>query len=355
MAFTRRDALKTTAGLLAAASPYLARPAWAQSSTLRLWLQSQWWDPSFTANFEKVSGVRVQQSNSTNVISFSKLQAGNGKDVDVVQMVDSFVRPLAAQKLIQPLDLDQVPNVKALYPQFANMKSVMGDDGKVYGVPFVWGYDALLYNADHVAQTDTWKSLFDDRYKGKIAMRDDPWYGLATGALAMGKKNTFAMSKGELQEVKTWLISKKPMIRTLWTSLSEVVNLTKSQDIWISPGWLPIYWVLARQEKVNVRYPIPVEGAPGFVQTFIIPRESTQAAAAHKFINWMLSDAWAAPIAIDKGYYSTTTLALPKIPEDVRKALGYDQIDKQMSRLIWTTTPSNLQEWTEAWTEFKAA
>jgi spermidine/putrescine-binding protein len=328
----------------------------AQTTNLRLWLQAQWWDPKYADACEKTTGVRVQNTTTpNNPTTFSKLQAGGGKDVDVVQISNAFVTPLANQGLLQPINLDLVPNARHLFAPFAKPDYVMGDDGKQYGVPFVWGYDSLLYNADHVSETDTFKSLFDDKYRGKIGLRDDAYYSMAVAATAMGVRDPFAMSRAELNEVKTFLVSKKPLIRTLWSSFSEVVNLMKSRDMWLTQGWLPMYWVLSRSEKMNVKYPIPREGAPGWVGIFIIPRETRQVEAAHKFINWMLSDEWGAPIAIDKGYYSSTRLALPKLPEDIKALLGYDQIEQQMQRLIWTKFPANLQEWTEAWTEFKAA
>ena len=102
--------------------------------------------------------------------------------------------------------------------------------------------------------------LFDERYKGKIGLRDDPYYKHLVAALAMGKKNAFRLDSAELKEVKEFLIAKKPIFRTLWQSFSDVVNLMKSGDMWATQGWLPMYWVLKRQEGVNVRYPVPQEG-----------------------------------------------------------------------------------------------
>jgi spermidine/putrescine transport system substrate-binding protein len=249
----------------------------------------------------------------------------------------------------------QIPNAKSLYPDFAHPDYAMGKDGKQYGVPFVWGYDSLLYNADEVSDADSFGVLYSEKYKGHIGLRDDAYFGLSTAALYLGKKQPFALEGEDLQEVKKFLISKKPIFRTFWSSFADAVTLMKNKDIWATAGWLPIYWVLKRTEHMNVRYPVPKEGAPGWNACFVITKDARSVEAVHKYINWMLSAAWAAPIARDKGYYSTSMLGVPELAPDVKQALNYDHLDEQMKLLKWASFPKNLQDWTEAWTEFKAA
>jgi spermidine/putrescine transport system substrate-binding protein len=323
---------------------------------IRLWLQSQWWTDEYAAACEKAIGVRIQNTTTANnPTTFSKLMAGGGRDVDVVQIAGPFIPPMADQGVLQPIDMSKIPNAKALYPDFAKPEYAFGKDGKQYGVPFVWGYDSLLYNADKVAQSDSFGVLFDEKYKGHIGLRDDAFFGLSTAALYLGKDKPFALEAKDLQDVKKFLISKKPIIRTFWSSFADVTTLMKNGDIWATAGWLPIYWVLKQTEKMNVRYPVPKEGAPGWVACMVIPKETKSVEAAHRYINWMLSADWAMPIARDKGYYSTGSLGVPSLPAEIKQALNYDELDALMKRLKWSGFPPNLQDWTEAWTEFKAA
>jgi spermidine/putrescine-binding protein len=323
---------------------------------LRLWLQSQWWSDEYAAACEKAIGVRIQNTTTANnPTTFSKLIAGGGRDVDVVQIAGPFIPPMADQGILQPIDMSQIPNAKALYPDFAKPEYVFGKDGKQYGVPFVWGYDSLLYNADKIGQSDSLGVLFDDKYKGHIGLRDDAFFGLSTAALFLGKDKPFALEAKDLQEVKKFLISKKPIFRTFWSSFADVTTLMKNGDIWATAGWLPIYWVLKQTEKMNVRYPVPKEGAPGWVACMVIPKETKSVEAVHRYINWMLSADWAMPIARDKGYYSTGSLGVSGLPADIKQALNYGEVDGLMKRLKWSGFPPNLADWTEAWTEFKAA
>jgi spermidine/putrescine-binding protein len=355
----RRDFLSATAsvGLAAGVTGAGLWPFSAHGQTeLKLWLQAQWWSPEFADGCETATAVRVRNTpTKNNSTTLSKLMAGGGRDADVVQISHPFVAPLVEAGKLQPIDYAQIPNSKHLFAPFQDADYVKGKDGKIYGMPFVWGYDSLLYNADFIEDGDSFQVLFDDRYKGKIGLRDDPYYSISVAALALGKKNAFRLDSNELQEVKKFLIAKKPNIRTLWQSFADVVTLMKSQDIWATQGWLPMYWVLKRQEGMNVRYPVPKEGAPGWVGCFIVPKESTNMAASYKFLDWMLTPEWARTIGEQKGYYASSRRALEGMSDEIKGVLGYDTIEERMQQLFFVTLPDNLQEWTQAWTEFKAA
>jgi spermidine/putrescine-binding protein len=355
-ALDRRDLL-TAALASGLGAGVLGRRAFAQDITpLRLWLQSQWWSDEYAAAAERSTKIRIQNTTTVNnPTTFSKLMAGGGRDVDLVQIAGPFVSVLAQNGMLEPVDFAKIPNAGHMFPQFDKPDYTLGSDGKHYGVPFVWGYDSLLYNADHIPESDSFGVLYDEKYKGRIGIRDDAFFGISTAALYLGKRSPFELNVSEIQEVKRFLISRKPVFRTFWNSFSDVVTLMKNRDIWATAAWLPMYWVLSQSEKMNVRYPIPKEGAPGWVACFVIPKGSRTNEANHRFINWMLSAEWAAPIARDKGYYSCARLGITQLEPAVRKALNYDDIEAQMQKLQWSKFPPNLQDWTEAWTEFKAA
>jgi len=196
----RRRILKAGAAgaLLGGLTPGLGRGSAlaADAVPIRLWLQSQWWTDEYAAACEKAIGVRIQNTTTANnPTTFSKLMAGGGRAVDVVQIAGPFIPPMADQGVLQPIDMSQIPNAKALYTDFAKPQYAFGKDGKQYGVPFVWGYDSLLYNADKVGPSDSFGVLFDDKYKGHIGLRDDAFFGLSTAALFLGKDKPFALGR----------------------------------------------------------------------------------------------------------------------------------------------------------------
>ena len=66
--------------------------------------------------------------------------------------------------------------------------------------------------------------------------------------------------------------------------MSFSVSIIYAWWLWATAGWLPIYWVLKQTEKMNVRYPVPKEGAPGWVACMVIPKETKSVEAAHRYI-----------------------------------------------------------------------
>ena len=326
----------------------------AQTTPLRLWLQAQWWRDKDAAACERATGLKVQNTpTATNTLTLSKLLAGGGRDADVIQISHSFVAPLIKQGLLREIEFAQIPNSKHLFAPF-DRPAYLAGDGKQYGVPFVWGIDSLLYNADFVPESDSYAVLFDEKNRGRVGLRDDHYYSIATTAIYLGYPKPFHLTTKELQDVKKFLVSKKHIFRKLWVGFAEAVTLMKTKEIWATNGWLPMYWVL-KKEGMNVRYPVTREKSMGWVGVFLIPKESPAVPQAHKFINWMLSAEWAAPIGRDLGYYSPSRLALEGLTAEEQKLIRYDQVDAMMKNLIWVELPDNLQEWSEVWTEFKSA
>jgi spermidine/putrescine transport system substrate-binding protein len=72
---------------------------------------------------------------------------------------------------VQPWNPKLISNFKNLNPFMVKAGQY---NGKQYGIPDDWGFDAILYRSDKVhPQAKSWGLLFDERYKGKIAWFDD--------------------------------------------------------------------------------------------------------------------------------------------------------------------------------------
>jgi len=361
MTIDRRTLLQHAA-LLAAGSASGLMTLWpsplhAQAVRTRLWLLPHWWPPEYAAEFKKETGIEVAHTpNQSNTVTMGKLLAGGDSAVDVVEMTHPFVRPLADKGLLHPLDLRKIPNAEHMFPYFKTAPHFFGADGKQYGVPFCWGYDSLLFNADHIPpETDSLGVLFDEKYKGRISIRDEPVFSISLTAMYMGKPSPYQLTTADLTEIRKFLIAKKPIFRTLWRSMTDAVTQLKNGEVWATNGWLPMYWILSRQEGMNMRYPVPKEGAAGFIPTLMCPSKSETLEQSYKLINWFLGPYFARSIGERNGYYSTSQLALQGMSQEIKKVLAYDRAEQLMAKLKFVEFPQNLQEWTDTWTAFKAA
>src|SRR5213595_2213504 len=101
--------------------------------------------------------------------ALAKIHAG--VKPDLFRPYVGWVKYFAESGLVQPWDPKLLRNFKHLNPF---MVKAGQHGGKQYGIPYDWGFDAILYRSDKVKpKARSWGLLFDERYKGKIAWFDD--------------------------------------------------------------------------------------------------------------------------------------------------------------------------------------
>src|SRR5438270_14093468 len=100
--------------------------------------------------------------------ALAKIQAG--LKPDLFRPYVGWVEYFATSGLVQPWDTSLISNFKRLNPFMVKAGQY---EGKQYGIPADWGFDAVLYRRDKVKpKSRSWDLLFDERYKGKIAWFD---------------------------------------------------------------------------------------------------------------------------------------------------------------------------------------
>lgn len=352
--FGRSVAVGAGAGLATAAGlPGLAHAADASSITVHC-LCPTWCREQDIAKFTAEEHVKVDRACwVSHLATLTKMATGGTKIWDVVQAHHAFIFPMIRRKLLKPLDVTKIPNTKYLFPQFAKMQHA-SYEGKTYGIPYVWTYDSVVYNGDKIEHSDSWGTLFDDKYKGRVALRDDPQNAIQLTALYLGHKDPSVLSTEDLNEIKKFLISKKGNFRKFWSGYSEAINLLRSGEVWALSGWRPMWWALAK-DGLNMKYALPKEKGIGAIGYYVVSTESTKLDSDYKFLNWMLGPEWGAAMARDQGYMSTSSLPEKELDAKTRKDLGYDNLDAVLAGVFFLDYPLNLNEWIAAWTEVKAA
>src|SRR5436853_1341647 len=118
-----------------------------------------------------------------------------GLKPDLFRPYVGWVKYFATSGLVQPWNPKLISNFKHLNPYMVKAGQV---NGKQYGIPADWGFDAILYRTDKVKpKAKSWSLLFDDRYKGKISWFDD-LNMLTIAGLYRGVKDPWNQSDSEL-------------------------------------------------------------------------------------------------------------------------------------------------------------
>src|SRR5580698_5439439 len=117
-----------------------------KSPALNLLVWEGYADPSFVKAFEEQHHCKVSATymGSSDELT-TKLRGGSAGNYDVISPSSDVAGSIAAAGLALPLDLSRIPSYSRLSPQLTSLTLVRLKE-QVYGVPFMWGPDPLIYD-----------------------------------------------------------------------------------------------------------------------------------------------------------------------------------------------------------------
>src|SRR6266852_9477638 len=142
-----------------------------QVPTLSLLVWEGYADPSFVRGFEEAHRCKIVASymgSSDELVA--KLRGGSASNYDVISPSSDVATMIATTGLAAPLDLTKLPSYGQLAPKLTSLPLVRVN-GQVFGVPFMWGPDPLIYDtAMFTVPPTSWNILWDAKYQGKISV-----------------------------------------------------------------------------------------------------------------------------------------------------------------------------------------
>jgi spermidine/putrescine transport system substrate-binding protein len=211
-------------------------------------------------------------------------KASAGKPWDIAAASNNAAQ-MNSLELLQPWDLSLIPNAAQVVPSLLDRGTI---DGKVLQVPTQWGFESVMYRTDRLSDVEpTLGALFDDDYKGRIA-----WFDalptLMVAAIAQGVDDPMAMKQSELDDIASFLISKKKLVKTFWASPTDLQSAFSSDDVWIAHSW-PDSWIALKKKGMAVEFMDPKEGRMTFCTGFVLNKNSKNYLHAHAYVDAYLS------------------------------------------------------------------
>src|SRR5712672_2403574 len=162
-----------------------------ESKVVRIITWADYVPADVVAQFKKETGIQVQVTLSNNEEMISKLRATGGAGFDLAQ--PSQDRILGAQqecRIYKPFDTGKV-RLDEFAPELLDIiRKNATIDGKLCGLPYIWGTEGLIYNSKRTKISD-YPDLCKPELRGRTAVRlKRPT--LMAFALASGK-NPFAL------------------------------------------------------------------------------------------------------------------------------------------------------------------
>lgn len=216
--------------------------------------------------------------------AIEKLKAGFKADV-VCPCIDVMPRWMTSG--LQPIDESRLSNLGDTFESLRNAEAAF-DKGERYFVPTYWGFSSFVYRTDLTdikPEDESWKLLYDERFKGKIAIWDSTDAVIPVASLALGDLEDPYRPDGErLEKVAAMMRKQRDLVRFYWGSATDMQQAFVSGEIVISFAWGSTPGQL-KDSGVPFKWAQPKEGLISFSCGLARSNRKGDVAAAHDFID----------------------------------------------------------------------
>lgn len=266
---------------------------------LNLFIWSSYMPQAVLDKFEEKYGIKVNQTNyASNEEMLAKLQAGGAGQYDLAVASDYMVEIMLKQKegVLQTIDLNNVPNLKNIDPQYKNKEF---DSANKYSVAYLCGSVLIAVNTDKVkTPVKSYKDLADPQFKDSLVVLDDQRAIIGMGLKMLGYSLN-ETDPAKLQQAKEEVKKIVPNIKAYDSDSPKTLLINgeaKAGFVWNAEA------SLAKRENPNIQIVFPEEGMYLWQDNFVIPKGAPHKKEAELFINFILEPEISAIIAKEWPY-----------------------------------------------------
>jgi putative spermidine/putrescine transport system substrate-binding protein len=302
----------------------------------------------------------------------------------------------ASNRLIAGGDVGAIDT--SLFPEFANVIGPLNPDGgtnnahyvvdgNVYGTPYMYGPNFLMYNTEEVTPAPTsWDVTFepDSPYAGSITVYDSPIF-IADAAMYLmahnpdlGITDPYELTQEQFDAAVELLKGQAPNVVRPWALYTDEIDGFVDGSMLVGTAW-PINLSYAELDA-PVDQVIPSEGVTGWADTWMISANAPHPNCMLKWMDWTMQPDVQAEVMVWYGAAGSNTLSC-----DATRDLLVDFYGKGADAAVDTVRYGNCgnvefldsihlwktplpqcgddrgdvcidySEWTQAWTEIRGA
>jgi putative spermidine/putrescine transport system substrate-binding protein len=302
----------------------------------------------------------------------------------------------ASNRLIAGGDVGAIDT--SLFPEFANVIGPFNPDGgtntthyvvdgNVYGTPYMYGPNFLMYNTKEVTPAPTsWDVTFeaDSPYAGSVTVYDSPIF-IADAAVYLmahnpdlGITDPYELTQEQFDAAVDLLKTQHGMVVRPWALYTDEIDGFVDGSMLVGTAW-PINLSLAELDA-PVDAVIPSEGVTGWADTWMISANAPHPNCMLKWMDWTMQPDVQAEVAVWYGAAGSNTQSC-----DATRDLLVDFYGKGADEAVDTVRYGNCgnvqfldsihlwktpvpdcgdergnvcidySEWTQAWTEIQGA
>lgn len=357
-------------------------------------------DPRIMQGFEQATGHTINGQADT--VGNMQVQWSQGAytSVDILEPNAQWVGPIAANELLRPVPVSDVPkwddNVLPLFRQagapgfvessgwplrtiYTDQARDSGDLDEFQMVPTWFGFDAFGYLTNRITEgedMDSYGLIFDERYAGRAALFDDPIQTplkVATYLQGSGQYDFEGplgnLTRDDLAIVFEFLAeaNSRGQFRLLWNDFGQLVDLLVSEEIWVCDAWSSAIYA-AQEQGAEARFvDNPTEGNNAWWYGVLVSPEADDYEAVLDYVDHWLGGEPHAVLAT-QGYYSPRPDLVQPLIEDSfttdPDVSDWDywyggatdarpSLESRIENIAeWQQYPDEFAEYSRLWTEF---
>ncbi|MDJ0534680.1 MAG: extracellular solute-binding protein [Xenococcaceae cyanobacterium MO_207.B15] len=200
----------------------------------------------------------------------------SAKKPDLVTLGDYWLESAISQKLLQPLDTNQLNNwnsLPSLWQQLVKRDSQgkLSNNGEIYGAPYRWGNTVIVYRKDKFQDLDwtpqDWDDLWREDLRDRISLVDN--YREIIGLTLKSLGHSY----------NTQNLASIPHLETQLTQLNQQVKFYSSNkylqsliigDTWLAVGWSSDILPLMKRYS-NLAVVVPKSGTSLWADVWVKP------------------------------------------------------------------------------------
>jgi putative spermidine/putrescine transport system substrate-binding protein len=297
----------------------------------------------------------------------------------------------ASNRLIAAGDVGAVD--PALFPDLANVIAPLQPeggtnnshyvvDGNMYGTPYMYGPNFLMYNTDVVSPAPTsWDVTFeaDSPYAGSVTAYDDPIF-IADAAMYLmthnpdlGITDPYELTQEQFDASVELLQQQSELVSAYWALYTDQIDGFLDGSMVVGTAW-PVNFTFSKDAPAAAV--IPSEGVTGWADTWMISANAPNPNCMLKWMEWTLQPDVQAEVGVYYGAAGSNVESCALIAETLGEG-GQELVDSVEYSFcgneeflnaihLWKTPQVDCgddrgevcidySEWTQAWTEIRGA
>ncbi|OUL35797.1 polyamine ABC transporter substrate-binding protein [Nostoc sp. T09] len=280
---------------------------------------------------------------------------------DLVTLGDFWLKAAIEQKLIQPLNEQQIKQWSVLDDKWKKLvtRNEQGNpdtQGKVWAAPYRWGSTVIVYNRNKFQELGwtpkDWSDLWRDGLRSRISLLNQPREVIGLVLKKLGKSyNTDNLD--QVPELEKELRSLNQQVK--FYSSNTYLEPLIIEDTWLAVGWSDdVLPVLARYPHLTAV--IPQSGTAVWADLWVRPKGVDKETLANQWIDFCWQPAIAKQISLLSKTNSpiSTNIVASDIQESFRNLLLSNREVFDKSEFLLPLSPLAIKQYESLFSKIKA-